>query len=289
MPQQQFALKHIPSILSIRPSSTGRVAFTESSDTVSHSLVSSLFVCLCSYSAKSNSVSSSEEHVNRNLYLSSHTRNETASSSMTDRVGPYKTWLYLMGLRLQSSGHLWPCDLLSDLLAPCPSSFPQKQRLVWPGPEPVWLLVPFLCVWTHTWQCPTHSLMSCDSDILASVFLTRRVVRREAGLWAQHSVISFPICLKHWGDTDPWNWGHSFVCVCMHNVAYSDLMLTSSLVHLLGKDGRSFLMQTTSRMSSYEGSVGTKSWYGNWYSSTIPTGNEQKYTIIKWRLAFRMC
>lgn len=45
------------------------------------------------------------------------------------------------------------------------------------------------------WQ--SQSLMSWDSDILARVFLTRRAVRREAGLWAQHSIISFPICRRH--------------------------------------------------------------------------------------------
>lgn len=50
-----------------------------------------------------------------------------------------------------------------------------------------------------------------------------------------------------------------------------DTHRTSSLVHRFGKDGRSLLMQTTSFMSSYEGSVGTSSWYGNWYSSRIPT------------------
>jgi len=58
-----------------------------------------------------------------------------------------------------------------------------------------------LCVNTQL-AVPAHSLMSCDSDIFASVFLTRRAVRRHAGLWAQHSVISFPICLKHWGVED---------------------------------------------------------------------------------------
>lgn len=42
-----------------------------------------------------------------------------------------------------------------------------------------------------------HILMSCDSTILASVFLTRRAVRREAGLWAQHSDISFSMARKH--------------------------------------------------------------------------------------------
>lgn len=45
---------------------------------------------------------------------------------------------------------------------------------------------------------------------------------------------------------------------------------TSSLLHLLGNEGRSLLMHTISRMSSYEGSLGTRSWYGSWYSSTIP-------------------
>lgn len=50
-------------------------------------------------------------------------------------------------------------------------------------------------------------------------------------------------------------------------------------------------MQTTSLMSSYEGSVGTSSWYGNWYSSRIPTINTlQKSHIPLWcRLAFRRC
>lgn len=48
------------------------------------------------------------------------------------------------------------------------------------------------------WQ--SQSLMSWDSDILASVFLTRRAVSREPGLWAQHSIISFPICRRHCGE-----------------------------------------------------------------------------------------
>lgn len=42
-----------------------------------------------------------------------------------------------------------------------------------------------------------HSLMSWDSNIFARVFFTLRAVRREAGLWAQHSDMSFPICLRH--------------------------------------------------------------------------------------------
>ena len=48
-------------------------------------------------------------------------------------------------------------------------------------------------------------------------------------------------------------------------------------------------MHTTSLMSSYEGSVGTNSWYGNWYSSRIPAlGRSQtKHTLFRWSLAFR--
>lgn len=46
--------------------------------------------------------------------------------------------------------------------------------------------------------------------------------------------------------------------------------LTSSLLHRLGNDGRNFLMHTISLMSSQEGSLGTRSWQGSWYSSTIP-------------------
>lgn len=42
-----------------------------------------------------------------------------------------------------------------------------------------------------------HILISCDSTILASVFLTRRAVRREAGLWAQHSDMSFSMAREH--------------------------------------------------------------------------------------------
>lgn len=40
-------------------------------------------------------------------------------------------------------------------------------------------------------------LMSWDSTIFAKVFLTRRMVRRDAGLWAQHSDISFNMALEH--------------------------------------------------------------------------------------------
>lgn len=53
-----------------------------------------------------------------------------------------------------------------------------------------------------------QSLMSWDSDILASVFLTRRAVSRDAGLWAQHSIMSFPICLRHCGEGKE-NWSNT--------------------------------------------------------------------------------
>lgn len=43
----------------------------------------------------------------------------------------------------------------------------------------------------------SQTLMSWDSTILASVFFTRRIVRREAGLKAQHSDISFSIARRH--------------------------------------------------------------------------------------------
>lgn len=44
MLQYQIALKHFLPVLSVGPSSTGRVAFTESGDTVLHSLLSSSFM-----------------------------------------------------------------------------------------------------------------------------------------------------------------------------------------------------------------------------------------------------
>lgn len=50
------ALKHVLFVLWIGPSSTGMVAFIESSDIVFHSLISSLFACFCSYSANLNSI-----------------------------------------------------------------------------------------------------------------------------------------------------------------------------------------------------------------------------------------
>lgn len=60
--------------------------------------------------------------------------------------------------------------------------------------------------------CLCHSLMSWDSSILARVFFTLRAVRRDAGLWAQHSDISFPICrrhCRHQGQADaPLRWIH---------------------------------------------------------------------------------
>ena len=98
---------------------------------------------------------------------------------------------------------LWSCDLLR-----CVSFFPEmKASVAWTRDS---VIISALSM--HSWAVPTHSLISCDSDILASVFLTRRAVRRQAGLWAQHSVISFPICLKHWEDKDWCYWRHSFVC-----------------------------------------------------------------------------
>lgn len=44
-----------------------------------------------------------------------------------------------------------------------------------------------------------QTLMSWDSTILASVFFTLRMVRREAGLGAQHSDMSFSMARRHWG------------------------------------------------------------------------------------------
>lgn len=41
---------------------------------------------------------------------------------------------------------------------------------------------------------------SWDSTILASVFLTLSAVSLEAGLWAQHSDMSFSTARRHWGN-----------------------------------------------------------------------------------------
>lgn len=69
-----------------------------------------------------------------------------------------------------------------------------------------------------------HSLMSWDSNIFARVFFTLRAVRREAGLWAQHSDISFPICRRHWRHTCKYTlvynksfcrWFASCKCICI--------------------------------------------------------------------------
>lgn len=49
-----------------------------------------------------------------------------------------------------------------------------------------------------------QTLMSCDSTILARVFFTRRMVRREAGLRAQHSDISFSMARRHWACAHRW-------------------------------------------------------------------------------------
>lgn len=130
-------------------------------------------------------------------------------------------------------------------------------------------------------------LMSWDSTIFAKVFLTLKMVRREAGLCAQHSDISFNMALKHCGD-ELWSAPQqtSYLCIsswttrktvtkpllvyCHLLVSYWMLSLTSSLFHLLDTVGRNPLTHTTCSISSYDGSDGTISWYGSWYSSTIP-------------------
>lgn len=61
--------------------------------------------------------------------------------------------------------------------------------------EPV--AVTGLHVMTTSFFISCHILMSWHSNILASVFFTLRAVRREAGLLAQHSDMSLPICRKH--------------------------------------------------------------------------------------------
>lgn len=73
--------------------------------------------------------------------------------------------------------------------------------------------------------------------------------------------------------------GRSAIYACVYMWPIS-AYFTSSLVHRFGKEGRSLLMQTTSLMSSYEGSVGTNSWYGNWYSSRIPLTNKNKTGLL---------
>lgn len=211
--QWQVALKHIPSVLSIRPSSTGREAFTESSGIQFHSLVSSLFAYLCSYSAKS--VLFSKAALDRNLYLfhSPHTILKWDVWFPMDKTVPQKTWL-LIKFKLPTvvfyfqkgtrSTELFASVLnifdpgisKMSFLFPVPSPFPRKNGLCSLDQSQCDFSALSMCVSTHL-AVPDHSLISCDSDILASVFLTRRAVRREAGLCAQHSVISFPICLKH--------------------------------------------------------------------------------------------
>lgn len=111
------------------------------------------------------------------------------------------SYMFQGELGLQSSGHL-DSEFVTlrspgDGLASCPVSFFQAKGLC-SLDQSVSVIVNALsvCVNTHL-AVPIHNLISCDSDILASVFLTRRAVRREAGFWAQHSVMSFPICLKH--------------------------------------------------------------------------------------------
>lgn len=71
-----------------------------------------------------------------------------------------------------------------------------------------------------------QSLISWDSDILASVFLTRRAVSLDAGLWAQHSVMSFPICLRHCGKGK----GKLGVTLGKHSYYLKDQYLISDLV-----------------------------------------------------------
>lgn len=88
-----------------------------------------------------------------------------------------------------------------------PSQFPlsyRSQSLFFPflllasvsGAVPV--AVTSLWVMRASLSTLCHILMSWDSNIFARVFFTLRAVRREAGLWAQHSDISFPICRRHW-------------------------------------------------------------------------------------------
>lgn len=88
----------------------------------------------------------------------------------------------------------WLCSIVCDLFFLSPVG----QREAVPGPAALIRL----CRW-FWFSLDCHSLMSWDSNILARVFFTLRAVRREAGLWAQHSDISFPICRRHWGHTSP--------------------------------------------------------------------------------------
>lgn len=198
MLQQRTALKHTLSLLSVGHSSTGRAAFTESRDTVFHSLVSSSCVYLQLQCQVSFLLGGRIELWTLHLHC---------SSSLKDRTGLHWTWLFRVH-RI----HFFMGDLVAEFRASISQrlqSFNLKVTKV--------LLVPSLFYRTQDWSIRScvkvvianthlavlaHNLMSCDSDILASVFLTRKAVRREAGLWAQHSVISLPICLRHWQEAE---------------------------------------------------------------------------------------
>ena len=70
--------------------------------------------------------------------------------------------------------------------------------------------------------------MSCDSDILARVFLTLRAVSLEAGFCAQHSVISFPICLRHWKRKNVGVKSETGTLYMARSLAFSCLVFMSS-------------------------------------------------------------
>lgn len=148
---------------SIRPSSTGRVAFTESSDIVMHSLVSSLFVYRCSYGARSNSISFSKDlwsmwtgtwfrvltlvHTWKCLILTGG-QNRAFSLPLSSCLTCFKgnSCCRVLGIGTQS---LWPCDLQQTVFLPVSVLRLPGERIAQPGPEKVWLLMPFLRVWTH--------------------------------------------------------------------------------------------------------------------------------------------
>lgn len=110
---------------------------------------------------------------------------------------------------------------------------------------------------SSSWLFHRQILTSWDSTILARVFLILRAVSLEAGLCAQHSDMSFRTARRHW-EAKRMEWAHTDLWRQLPITSSGHgAPLTSSLFHLLDTIGRKRLTHTTSRISSYDGSLGT--------------------------------
>lgn len=138
-------------------------------------------------------------HRKHNLYTCSEARmvQTTEGKISLETINLLPLIFFFLGSWWPSSQSIIPVSFFCPIIQSLSVSLSSVGQYKWSVPV----------VMTSLWAMKAcllslcHTLMSCDSNIFARVFFTRRAVRRLTGLWAQHSDISFPICRRHYRHT----------------------------------------------------------------------------------------